>query len=210
MLVTQRKNHPHILSMVSLRKMSAKENSHPRTNEASDASRDQHMVFWFPSYFLTFAHKKKTPRPFAYVMMSSGPEQEITLSEQLFQRARLSFGQGIPDVDSLIHFAVALIPQVQRIAAPGQGAAKKAALLAVVERLLDEVVLWPDSVEGDNMKTQFKALAQTVLPPVIDTAVDVARGKIDLAKHVHSATSGAVRLLTRIGAACCPGRSARS
>ena len=92
----------------------------------------------------------------------------------------------MPNADELIAATMRLIPLVQKtVVGAGRGAYKKRLLLAVVAAMLERDVNWP-SPEQKRAVTQ---MADNILPVVVDTAVGVATGEIDLGKAATQAAA---------------------
>lgn len=69
---------------------------------------------------------------------------------------------------NLIPLATHLMTAVQNMAAPGNGAKKKTAVIHVVNRLIE------DTIKEKGDKTKLLLTANTILPPAIDAIIALA------------------------------------
>ena len=82
------------------------------------------------------------------------------------------------DLSDIIVLVTHLIPIVQKvIVGKHQGAYKKYIVISVIEMVVR------DSNLDDDDKNTLKVIVNITIPPTIDIMINIANGKIDLAKH---------------------------
>lgn len=87
---------------------------------------------------------------------------------------------GSVDASSVVRFVVHLIAVTQRtVTEPGRGPYKKAVVLTVLRRVLRHDVTWGSDLDRANLML----VAEMAVPSMIDAAVGIARGDLDLGKR---------------------------
>lgn len=126
--------------------------------------------------------------PYSKKKMSSALTTDDPVVAQVYEQCKFWSEGESPSISSITPFVMQLISVTQSIVTEkGKGAYKKQVVLTVLRKILENDVQFGSE---DDERTIMMIL-ETTVPGIIDTAVGIATGEIDLAKHAQ-----------QIGAAC--------
>ena len=106
---------------------------------------------------------------------------------QVYDQCKSWAEGGDPSIASITPFVMQLISCVQSIVnEKGKGPYKKQVVLTVLRKILENDVQWG----SDSDEATIMMILETTVPTIIDTAIRIATGEIDLAKQARQISAG--------------------